>query len=77
MNGTVDLDAILQQEADSYVAVAADYFVEYFLEERFLLTSNVLCANERVGPGGEFKLVACYVTPDVWERRFADIDYND
>ena len=74
---TVDLNTILQQDADSYVAVAADYFVNYFVEGRFL-TSNVLRANERVGPGGEFKvLVACNVTPDVWERRFADIYYND
>ena len=74
---TVDLNTILQQEADSYVAVAADYFVDYFVEGRFP-TSNVLRANERVGPGGEFKvLVACNVTPDVWERRFADIYYND
>ena len=28
---TVDLDTISQQEVDSYVAVAADYFVHYFL----------------------------------------------
>ena len=74
---TVDLDAISQQEANSYVAVAADHFVDYFVKG-ILPTSNVLRANERVGPGGAFKvLVACNVTSDVWERRFVHIDYND
>ena len=74
---TVDLDAISQQEANSYVAVAADHFVDYFVEG-ISPTSNVLRANERVGPGGAFKvLVACNVTSDVWERRFVHIDYND
>jgi hypothetical protein len=73
---TVDLDTISQQEANSYVAVAADHFVDYFVEG-ISPTSNVLRANERVGPVGEFKvLVACNVTSDVWERRFADFDYD-
>ena len=73
----VDLDTISQQEANSYVAVAADHFVEYF-GEGISPTSNVLRANERVGPGRKYKvLVACNVTSNVWERRFAEIDYND
>jgi hypothetical protein len=74
---TVDLRAISQHEADSYVAVGADCFLTYFPEGR-LATTNELRANERVGPGGEFKvLMACNVTPDVWESRFAGIDLED
>jgi len=74
---TVDLRAISQHEADSYVAVGADCFLTYFPKGR-LATTNELRANERVGPGGEFKvLMACNVTPDVWESRFAGIDFED
>ena len=69
---TVDLNTISQQETDSYRAVAAQYFVNYFVEG-MSPTSDVLRANERVGPRGAFKvLVACNVTRDVWERRFAN-----
>jgi hypothetical protein len=73
---TVDLDTISQQEANLYVAVAADPFVDYFVEG-ISPKSNILHANERVGPGGEFKvLAACNVTSDFWERRLADFDYD-